>query len=228
MSKKKTVDKKRGNVSLIWEFAGARKWEYIISVMMALLGVACQIAPYIIMIDLIKNIVANTASKQWCIRECVYMGIWWIARYIFHSISTTVSHHATFIVLGNIRIRLLDKLSKLPLGTVLEQSSGRYKNTIVERVDSTETTLANILHEFTSNICGEIVVFVLMFVLDFRLALSMLIVLPIGLLCFMTMFRGYETSFQRTVDSTKILNDTAVEYINGIEVIKAFGQSKTS
>ncbi len=228
MSKKKTVDKKRGNVSLIWEFAGARKWEYIISVMMALLGVACQIAPYIIMIDLIKNIVANTASKQWCIRECVYMGIWWIARYIFHSISTTVSHHATFIVLGNIRIRLLDKLSKLPLGTVLEQSSGSYKNTIVERVDSIETTLAHILPEFTSNICGAIVVFVLMFVLDFRLALSMLIVLPIGLLCFMTMFRGYETSFQRTVDSTKILNDTAVEYINGIEVIKAFGQSKTS
>ena len=55
MSKKKTVDKKRGNVSLIWEFAGARKWEYIISVMMALLGVACQIAPYIIMIDLIRQ-----------------------------------------------------------------------------------------------------------------------------------------------------------------------------
>ena len=47
-------------------------------------------------------------------------------------------------------------------------------------------------------------------------------------LCFLCMFRGYEENFKRTVKSTKALNDTAVEYINGIEVIKAFGQSGTS
>ena len=41
------------------------------------------------------------------------------------------------------------------------------------------------------------------------------------------MFKGYNEKFQRTVTSTKALNDTAVEYIGGIEVIKAFGQSKT-
>ncbi|MDO4522650.1 MAG: ABC transporter ATP-binding protein [Eubacteriales bacterium] len=228
MSKEKTDQKKRGTARWIWEFAGAKKGEYIISVITALIGVACQIAPYVIMIELIQNIVANTATKQWCMRECILMGIWWVARYVFHSISTTLSHHATFTVLGNIRLRLLDKLSTLPLGTVLEQSSGSYKNTIVERVDSIETTLAHIVPEFTSNICGAIAVFVMMFLLDWRLALSMLIVLPIGLLCFMTMFSGYGASFQRTVDSTKALNDTAVEYINGIEVIKSFGQSKTS
>ena len=42
------------------------------------------------------------------------------------------------------------------------------------------------------------------------------------------MFSGYNEKFQRTVTATKALNDTAVEYISGIEVIKAFGQSKTS
>ena len=42
------------------------------------------------------------------------------------------------------------------------------------------------------------------------------------------MFSGYHEKFQRTVTATKALNDTAVEYISGIEVIKAFGQSKTS
>ena len=39
------------------------------------------------------------------------------------------------------------------------------------------------------------------------------------------MTRGYAESYQNTVDKTKILNDTAVEYINGIEVIKAFGKA---
>ena len=56
----------------------------------------------------------------------------------------------------------------------------------------------------------------------------MLIVVPLGILCFMSMFSGYNEKFQRTVTATKALNDTAVEYISGIEVIKAFGQSKTS
>lgn len=228
MSKVKRDDKKRGTASWIWDFAGAKRKEYVVSVVTALIGVACSIVPYLIMIELIQNIIAGTATRAWCIKECIYMGMWWIARYAFHSISSCISHHATFTVLANIRLRLLDKLTKLPLGTVLEQSSGSYKNTIVERVDSIETTLAHILPEFTSNICGAIAVFVLMFILDWRLALSMLIVLPIGVGCFMTMFSGYEKSFQRTVDSTKALNDTAVEYINGIEVIKAFGQSKTS
>ena len=61
---------------------------------------------------------------------------------------------------------------------------------------------------------------------DWRMGLSMLIVLPLGILCFMSMFSGYNGKFQRTVTSTKALNDTAVEYIGGIDVIKAFGQSK--
>ena len=115
----------------------------------------------------------------------------------------------------------------LPLGTVLDRSSGSYKNIIVERVDSIETTLAHLLPEMTANIVGALAVLALIFANDWRMGLSMLIVLPLGTLCFMSMFRGYNEKFQRTVTSTKALNDTAVEYIGGIEVIKAFGQSKT-
>ena len=133
-----------------------------------------------------------------------------------------------FHVLANTRVRLLDKLATLPLGTVLDRSSGSYKNIIVERVDSIETTLAHLLPEMTTNIVGALAVLVLLFIEDWRMGLSMFIVLPLGILCFMSMFSGYNEKFQRTVTATKTLNDTAVEYISGIEVIKAFGQSRTS
>ena len=123
---------------------------------------------------------------------------------------------------------LLDKLATLPLGVVLDRSSGSYKNIIVERVDSIETTLAHLLPEMTANIVGALAVLVLLFIEDWRMGLSMLIVVPLGIICFMSMFSGYHEKFQRTVTATKALNDTAVEYISGIEVIKAFGQSKTS
>ena len=156
------------------------------------------------------------------------MALCWVLRYVLHSVSTSLSHHATFHVLANTRTRLLDKLATLPLGTVLDRSSGSYKNIIVERVDSIETTLAHLLPEMTSNIVGALAVLILLFVEDWRMGLSMFIVLPLGILCFLSMFSGYNEKFQRTVTSTKALNDTAVEYIGGIEVIKAFGQSGTS
>ena len=111
---------------------------------------------------------------------------------------------------------------------MLDRSSGSYKNIFVERVDSIETTLAHLLPEMTTNIAGAVAVLVLLFLEDWRMGLSMLIVVPLGAGCFLSMFSGYEEKFQRTVTSTKALNDTAVEYISGIEVIKAFGQSKTS
>lgn len=221
-------ENKRSAASWLLELAAPRRGEYLLSVLAALAGVACSLVPYFIMIELIHALMGGTADRTWCLKRCLVMGMWWVLRYALHSISTTLSHHATFHVLANIRIRLLNKLATLPLGTVLEKSSGTYKNIIVERVDSIETTLAHIVPEMTSNIVGAVSVLVLLFTVDWRMGLAALIVLPLGVACFLSMFNGYEARFQRAINSTKALNDTAVEYINGIEVIKAFGQSRTS
>ena len=224
----KTSEQKRSAASWLMELAQGRRGEYALSIFAALLGVACSLIPYFIIIKIITALVNGTAELRQCLTLCAWMAGFWVLRYVLHSVSTSLSHHATFCVLANTRTRLLDKLATLPLGTVLDRSSGSYKNIIVERVDSIETTLAHLLPEMTANIVGALAVLVLLFTLDWRMGLSMLIVLPLGILCFMSMFSGYNEKFQRTVTSTKALNDTAVEYIGGIEVIKAFGQSKTS
>ena len=219
---------KRSAASWLAELAKGRYGEYALSVLTALLGVACSLIPYFIIIRLITALVNGTAELPRCLTLCAWMAGCWVLRYVLHSVSTSLSHHATFHVLANTRVRLLDKLATLPLGTVLDRSSGSYKNIIVERVDSIETTLAHLLPEMTANIVGALAVLVLLFLEDWRMGLSMLIVVPLGIGCFMSMFSGYHEKFQRTVTATKALNDTAVEYISGIEVIKAFGQSKTS
>ena len=220
--------KQRSAFSWLIEFSQGRRGEYLLSVLTALLGVACALIPYLIIIRIITALVDGTAQLTQCLTLCAWMAGCWVLRYVLHSVSTSVSHHATFFVLANIRTRLLDKLSALPLGTVLDRSSGSYKNIIVERVDQIETILAHLVPEMTANVVGALTVLMLLFIRDWRMGLAMLAVLPIGLLCFMTMFNGYEEKFRRSVVSTKALNDTAVEYIGGIEVIKAFGQSGTS
>ena len=224
----KTSEPKRSASSWLMELAEGRRGEYVLSILTALLGVACSLIPYFIIIQIIAALVNGTAELSRCLSLCGWMALCWILRYALHSLSTSLSHHATFHVLAHTRARLLDKLATLPLGTVLDRSSGSYKNIIVERVDSIETTLAHLLPEMTSNIVGALAVLILLFTEDWRMGLSMFIVLPLGIVCFMSMFSGYNEKFQRTVASTKALNDAAVEYIGGIEVIKAFGQSKTS
>ena len=224
----KNSEPKHSAASWLMELAEGQRGEYALSILAALLGVACSLIPYFIIIKIITALVNGTAELPQCLTLCAWMAGCWVLRYVLHSVSTSLSHHATFRVLANTRVRLLDKLATLPLGTVLDRSSGSYKNIIVERVDSIETTLAHLLPEMTANIVGALAVLVLLFAEDWRMGLSMFIVVPLGILCFMAMFSGYNEKFQRTVTSTKALNDTAVEYIGGIEVIKAFGQSRTS
>ncbi len=218
----------RGLISWIFYFAGSKKGQYIVSVFFALLSVACCIAPYFIIARIVQQLMAGVRDWQLFLKECGITAAFWAGNVIFHAISTSMSHIATFNLLGNIRKSMCDKLTRLPLGTVLDMPSGALKSTIIERIDSMETTLAHIVPEYTSNIILSIVLVVYLFVLDWRLALACMAVLPVGVIAMCFMLKDGDKRFKYALDKTKALNDTAVEYINGIEVIKAFGKSKSS
>ena len=218
----------RGLISWIFYFAGSKKGQYIVSVFFALLSVACCIAPYFIIARIVQQLLAGVRDWHLFLQECGITALFWFGNVLFHAISTSMSHIATFNLLGNIRKSMCDKLTRLPLGTVLDMPSGSLKSIIIERIDSMETTLAHIVPEYTSNIILSIVLVVYLFVLDWRLALACMAVLPIGVIAMCFMLKDGEARFKYALDKTKALNDTAVEYINGIEVIKAFGKSKSS
>lgn len=219
---------KKSTVSWLMEFAGTHKNRYILSVLTAVIGVVCGIMPYVIVAELIKKLLEGNKNWEGYVSSFLMLFALWFARVVFHAISTSLSHNATFEVLGNIRKRTCEKLSRLPLGYVLDTPSGSFKNIIVERIDSIETTLAHVVPEFTSNLLGSFAVIGYIFILDWRMALVSLVTFALAMIAFMGMTKDYEFYYQNTIDKTKILNDTAVEYINGIEVIKAFGKAKTS
>ena len=218
----------RGLLAWIFYFAGSKKGQYIVSIFFALLSVACCIAPYFIIARIVQQLMDGVRDWQLFLKECGITAAFWAGNVLFHAISTSMSHIATFNLLGNIRKSMCDKLTRLPLGTVLDMPSGALKSTIIERIDSMETTLAHIIPEYTSNIILSGVLVVYLFVLDWRLALACMAVLPIGIIAMCFMMKDGEARFKYALDKTKALNDTAVEYINGIEVIKAFGKSKSS
>lgn len=225
--------KKRSAISWVAEFAGQKRSNYILSVLLAMMKVICGLMPYVYMADIVDKLLkmhSGVIEKDMGLltASIVKMAVFWLLCRICHALSTTLSHAATFEVLANIRRQLTEKLSKIPLGSVLSQSSGTYKNIICERVDSIETTLAHIIPEVLSNAFVPIVLIIYMMTISVKLTLLSLLCVPVGAFFFALMMRGSQASYENTVVKTKALNDTAVEYINGIEVIKAFGKAKTS
>jgi len=220
--------KKRGTLSWILEFAGMNKRAYFFSVIMAIISVLAGFVPYWFVAKIVRAMIDGERDLSFYLKECAVISVCWVISKLFHTFSTTLSHKATFGVLAEIRRRLTKKLSLMPLGDVLEDASGSYKNIIVERVDSIETTLAHIVPEVISNAVVPVGIFVIMLKIDWRLSLLSLLSIPVGIIFYGLMMVGATESFNNTIEKTKALNDVAVEYINGIEVIKAFGKTKSS
>ena len=221
-------EKKRSAFSWILEWAGQKRSAYVWSVVLATGSVIFKVIPYFMIADVVKMFLDSNREFKAYLVKAVWIALSFILAELLHSISTALSHKATFTVLANIRKACCEKLARVPLGYVKDTSSGTFKNILVERIDSIETTLAHIVPEFTSNLLAPVIILIYFFLTDWRLALWSLVPVVVGFLSYFGMMLDYKPSFERTVQTTKDLNDAAVEYIDGIEVIKAFGKTESS
>ena len=221
-------EKKRSAFSWILEWAGQKRSAYVWSVVLAAGSVIFKVIPYFMIADVVKMFLDGNREFKAYLVKAVWIALSFILAELLHSLSTALSHRATFTVLANIRKTCCEKLARVPLGYVKDTSSGTFKNILVERIDSIETTLAHIVPEFTSNLLAPVIILIYFFLIDWRLALWSLVPVVVGFLSYFGMMLDYKPSFERTVQTTKNLNDAAVEYIDGIEVIKAFGKTESS
>ena len=221
-------EKKKSWVGWLLEWSAPQKPLYLWSVLLAVGNVILKIIPYFLIADVVRMVLDGEKELSQYLMKAGLIALSFIVAELMHSASTTLSHKATFAVLANIRKMCCNKLGKVSLGYVKDTPSGTFKNILVERIDSMETTLAHIVPEFTSNLLAPVVILVYFFTIDWRLALWSMLPIVVGFLSYGGMMINYKPNFERTVKATKDLNDAAVEYIDGIEVIKAFGKTDSS
>lgn len=224
------ASKKKSPSPIAWALgqAGPHRGQFVLSVLLAVLGVAFSVAPYFAVAGIVKGLMTGEKSLSYYLTQAGLIALFWLGRALCHAFSTATSHRATFAVLGEIRKRCTEKLTRMPLGAVLAQSSGALKNTLIERIDSIETTLAHIVPEFTANLLIPIIITVYIFTIDWRMGLASLATVPLGMFFYVWMMATSAGFYQATIDNTKALNNTAVEYIGGIKVIKVFGKTRSS
>ena len=215
-------------VKRIWDLGEAEHGRLITAVVLAVIGSVCGMVPYFAAAKIITLLLAGetalSAYTTWLVTAlCGY----WL-RTVLYNGALSISHKATYNILKTIRQMLLAKLPKLPLGTVMDTSSGKFKQIIVDQVDGMETTLAHLFPEMTANIAAPVLTIIYLFVLDWRLALLSLVVFPVAFFFMMTVMGGYGKDYEGAVKATTEMSGTLIEYINGIEVIKAFNQGNKS
>ena len=212
----------------LYDFAQSEKGRYLKSILWAAVGVLCGMAPYFAVAQIVIMLLNGTGTFAACIPWCAVVVLGYLGKTIFMNISTSLSHRATFQVLKAVRQRLAEKLTRVPMGYLIDTPSGNLKNIMVEKVEALEGTLAHLLPEMTSNLLVPVLIVIYIWTLDWRMALAALATLPVGLVCYMGMMKDYMAKWKGYMDARNHMESTTVEYVNGIEVIKAFNQSAGS
>ncbi|AIN93653.1 ABC transporter ATP-binding protein [Treponema putidum] len=198
------------------------------SVIFAVFGAAAGIVPYLAVSGLIIRICARNYTLQAVPLTALIALAGYLGQLCLSTLSTIRSHRAAFTVLKNIRMQLTAKLSRVPMGFILDTPSGKFKTMLVDTVEKLELPLAHIIPELTANLLIPLLMLLYFFYLDWRLALIAFATFPLGLLCYMGMMKDYEKRYTKVLTAGKNMDAATVEYIGGIEVIKAFNQSTAS
>ena len=221
-------NQKEKTITWILKFASKCKGKMIASVVLAILGSICSIVPYLSVGQIVIKICQKNYNYEYIFMWSVIALIGYILGVWLSTYSTMLSHKSAFTILQSIRQRLALKLSNFPMGEIVSIPSGKLKSLIVDTVERLELPLAHMIPELTANILIPLLMLIYMFLLDFRMALISLITIPVGLVCYMGMMKDYEKRYKTVLNAEKNMNASIVEYIGGIEVVKAFNQGTQS
>jgi ATP-binding cassette subfamily B protein IrtA len=141
-------------------------------------------------------------------------------------ISTWEAHNAAYSSLTDLRLQLIRHLKKLPLGFFQERKIGDLTNIVEHDVEQVEFYLAHDLLEIMSATLLPAIIFIVMLLLDWRLALAMVSTLPLMWLTKKISASVWEKNQKIFVDCTKSMQENLMEYIQTIAVIKAFGKEE--
>lgn len=215
-------------IRTLLSFAGPCKGKMILSVFCAILSVGGGFVPfwavYEILILFIDQTVTLSAIQFWCL-----VGVaGYLVRVVCFGVSTILAHISAYTILEGLRLKIADRLMRAPLGEVMGRRIGYLKNIIMDKVDDIEPPLAHMIPELTSNLLLPLAIFAWMLVIDWRLGLSVLIAPILSMIPMAFLMKTYNSQYAAYMEANNHVNSVIIEYVEGIEVVKAFNQSTSS
>lgn len=215
-------------IKTLFRFAGEAKGKMTLSIVLAIPAELFGMLPYLTAAMLANEVFSGTASLKSALIWSAVAVFGIIAKTVMTIIASGRSHRVAFTILQNIRCAIADKMRRVPMGVMLETPTGFYKNLIVDNVAKLEDVIAHFIPEIPSNIAAPAACMVIVFILDWRMGLASLVTIPLCIPFIIGMLQGYGKKMENYVRAGNEMNAALVEYVGGIQVIKAFSRANTS
>ena len=210
-------------------YIGKYKKYTVIASFLTTLGIIANVVPYFFLYQLIVPLTQHELQDLKFVLVRVAAIFVCLALYaILYSRGLAFSHVSAYNTLKNIRISLKSRLENQPLGNIKELGTGQIKRVFTDDIDQIELLLAHAIPEGIANITIPCVVIVAMFFVDRRLALLTLAAVPLGILAMSMMMKAGMAKMGAYYESAKKMNNTIIEYVNGMEAIKVFNKDGDS
>ena len=205
-----------------------KKYTYGAVILMSI-GIICNIIPYFFVYQLIRKLVRG---EELTLEYALFRVLGVLICLLIHAISYTqglvFSHYSAYNTLKNLRISLQGKLEKQPLGNIKDIGTGRIKKVFTDDIDQVELLLAHAIPEGIANIFIPLLLIICMFIADFRLGLLSLVPMIIGFIAMSVMMKQGTSKMGAYYEAAGRMNNTIIEYVNGMEVVKVFNKDGDS
>ena len=105
-----------------------RKSTYALSVLLAIIGVAGGMVPYFAAGNMVIGIFNGVRDWSFYLQWGLVAAISYVVQIVFHHLSTTASHVATFATIADLRVRLAQKLTRVPMDTHACREGGQHRD----------------------------------------------------------------------------------------------------
>ena len=225
---KKEKVKRESPYKGIFRFASAKKQQLTFSVILSVLSSIFGIVPYIAVAVLLQSALEGRLTMEWAVLLPVIALCGFFLKHWLYAKSTLCSHKVAYEIIKNIRVTVMRKMSKVSMGTVQSKSSGEFKQLIMDDADRLEVPIAHAIPEMIASTLVPVLVILYLLLIDWRMALAALATGVIGNVIYYCMLIGRGEMMKEYMASNANMNATIVEYVNGMEVIKAFNQTASS
>ncbi|HBA46826.1 MAG TPA: ABC transporter ATP-binding protein [Lachnospiraceae bacterium] len=213
----------------VFEYAGPHKKDLYSATFIVLLSVLMGVLPFVLAYQVISPLVMGEAvGSGYVSSRVIGVLVCLILQAVLYGWGLNVSHKAAYNTLLRLRTSLQKRFEQLPLGFIQDKGTGTIKKLFVDDVDSLEVLLAHSLPEGIANLMVPLAIYAAMFFIDWKLALLSLASIPVSFAAMMIMYSVGMKKMGPYYMAGQKMNNTIIEYINGMEVVKVFNKDAES
>lgn len=232
---KESKGRKPGALSRCLRFAGRRKPLVFASMALAVLSAAASFVPYVAIYFMIRdavevypNLAAVDVSAMTGYAGLAVAGI--VVDVGCYLAALLCSHAAAFDAQYRTKLDIAAHLGRIPLGHVARLGTGRISKVMDESVGGIEQFIGHSIPDLAATAAAPVVLVALLFVFDWRFGVATLAAVAVACV---VQFSGYAdkrvmASMGRYQEVKEQMGNAAVEYVRGMRVVKAFGQTARS